>query len=94
MKGLIINAMVLALFLTGLSIIGEHPSWAGEFTFDGFSYLAEDPNEPEPEGRFIDGQIIYLSEDSNEPEPEGGFIDGQIVYLSEDPNEGEDYSPE
>lgn len=68
MKGLIINAVVLVLFLTGLSIIGEHPSWAGEFTFDGFSYLAEDPNEPEPEGGFIGGQIVYLSEDPNEGE--------------------------
>jgi len=68
MKRLIINVMVLVLFLMGLSIIGEHPSWAGEFTFDGFSYLSEDPNEPEPEGGFIDDQIIYLSEDPNEGE--------------------------
>lgn len=70
MKGLIINATVLVLFLVGLSIIGERPTWAGEFTFDGFSYLSEDPNEPEPEGWFINGQIIYLNEDPNDDEGE------------------------
>ena len=70
MKRLIIYVMVLVLFLIGLSIIGEHVSWASEFTFDGLSYLSEDPNEPEPEGGFIDGQILYLSEDPNEDEGE------------------------
>jgi hypothetical protein len=87
MKRLIV-AMVLVLFLIGLSLVGGHVSWASKLTFDGLS-LGEEPDEPDPESEFIGGESIYLSEEPNEPEPESEFIDGKYINLSKNPDEPE-----
>jgi len=66
MKRLILSAVVLALFIMGLSIVDVNASWAGDFADGRISYFSEDPNEVVPESWFTDYRISYLSEDPND----------------------------
>lgn len=93
MKRLMLNVLVVVLFLTGLLILGESATLAGQFAGHRITYLSDDPNDPNvpsDEG-VIANQISRFSDDPNVPSDEIA-MGSRIVHLEADANTPSDES--